>query len=162
MESPLIIEGVVWLRRGEDVGRRTSSSELYDDRDLGKTESMSIRGSWLGSWQCFSPSRTFKTTNRLFPHMSLMNKSNQSVPCCGLWLSGPAGVVENIMLLWIALFLKRQTREVRRLLRMLLTKLNACRPVFNNDRSTTKCRLCLDARVINCYTHTGVVSSKRD
>jgi hypothetical protein len=35
----------------------------------------------------------------------------------------------------------------------------AVRPVFKTDRKTTKCRLCLDARILNKYTHTGTIVS---
>jgi len=35
----------------------------------------------------------------------------------------------------------------------------AVRPVFKTERTTTKCRLCLDARLLNQYTHTGTVVS---
>ena len=31
----------------------------------------------------------------------------------------------------------------------------ACRPVFKHSRVSTKCRLCLDARAINAFTHSG-------
>jgi hypothetical protein len=31
----------------------------------------------------------------------------------------------------------------------------ACRPVIKTDRASTKCRLCLDARIINRFTHQG-------
>jgi hypothetical protein len=34
------------------------------------------------------------------------------------------------------------------------------RPVFKTDRTTTKCRLCLDARILNKYTFTGTIVSE--